>query len=610
MRLVILSLILAVAAASGHTYSCTSCSCEGFCTNPFSYWKSHNAYSWFSFLRRAWPTHGGVMEALSHTHSEDRTLCSVKWLEVLKLEVGKENQGALGRPQIALARQWIAAQLNVWAGACSTNRLDQLIDMAGDLLREWCGTPVLSSGQVGESMLQLAATLGQYNHGLIGPGPCGCGDGMIQDREECDQGPSNGAPGSCCSDKCFLVTVGTECRASSGPCDMAEYCTGDDPACPPDGYHSTETQCRPAQGACDRPEHCTGLGALCPHDGLRREGWVCRAADGLCDHAEVCDGVGTECPPDEIWEAEHVCRPVAGLCDRVEVCDGESRLCPEDRLIARDTPCRGEDLVADPCDCIDVCDGLSGVCPTHEPLTDFEYAVEVDTVSDTFDAGSSGSSGTLSWNDSSWILYQRGAGQEVSIEDGHLNVTYLSADGVSARRALPQSPDPLRLASLVLKGKVVLSRASAPVVVTIAVAPKACNKIGLEDVAWCGLVRSATKEHQTTKPLVTPSGREVPCDALNLARRLLFHVDVEAKPFRTAAASSGGCLAIWTGVSEPGVGIRPTTLLFNDLTLEMHTEAQMKSSRACGAILVPGPGQTVAQASCPRDCPGGSGCLV
>lgn len=613
MRTGLLLLLLCVAAATAHMFECKKeqCSCEGLCTNTFSHWQSHNAYNWYGFLRRPWPVppHASPVDVLAHQHSEDRTVCGgrLKWLEALKLRVGQPNAVGFGRPQTELVREWIAARLNRWVGACTTPRLDELIGLGGDLVEEWCGTMVLSESDAGRAMDQLAAALRLYNAGTLGPGACGCGDGIVQEREDCDAGASNGAPGSCCTAKCTLAPMGTPCRASRGSCDMDEFCTGEDPTCPPDGFLDQETVCRPAEGTCDRAEHCTGVGPACPHDGLRRAGWVCRAAEGACDRTEACDGASPECPADEIHESGHVCRDVAGACDVPEACDGSSRECPADQILPRGTVCRAADAV-NPCECTDVCDGQEPSCPSHEPLERFEYAVTIDTVSDTFEAGPSGSSGTLPWSDSSWILHQRGAGQEVSIAgDGNLNVTYISASGISARRALPPARDPARLAALALKGKAVLSRASAPVRVIISVGAKPCSELGPEDAVWCGLVRSASDERLTTQPLVTPSGREVPCDGLNLARRLLFHADVDPTPFREA--TGGGCLSLWTGTSE-GAGARPTTLLFNDLTLEMAVEATMQSSPVCGEILVPEPGQTVAVGTCPLACPGAPGCLV
>lgn len=602
---------------SGHGYTCPQqeCSCQGGCTRDFWYWKSYNSFSWYSFLRKPWPVpdQQSVIDALAYPHSEDRPICGVKWIEVLKMEVGKHpEQGdtVFGRPQIVLARHWISSHLSIWKGACSTRRIDEIITLAGQLLQESCGTVVPSDSDIGHSMLQLATTIHSYTEGVIGPGSCGCGDGIVQDPEDCDLGKDlNGKTGSCCSEKCELVPVGTVCRPSGGLCDIKEYCTGVDPECPPEAFVSADAICREAVGPCDRPERCTGDGPECPRDGLRRSGYVCREAEGACDVSEVCDGASVECPEDAIRDADSVCRPSAGTCDVPEMCDGLSKECPEDRVLPKGTPCR-DSSEPDPCNCIDVCDGDAGICPEHDPLTSFDYAITVDTLRDRFDEEGKldGSHGTIPWSSTSWSLHNRGSGQQVSLGGGKLNVTFVSSPGISAYRPLPELRDRERLTDMTLHGKVVLSKVSAPLMTTISVAAKPCESLDLNDVVWCGVVRSASSQRRTTLPLRTPSGREVQCDALNLARRLAFQASVETKPFHDGGE---GCIAISTGLADDKivVGSMPTTLLFDDLQIDMRTEVQMKSTRPCGTILVPDPGQVVGTGTCPLQCPGSPGCL-
>ncbi len=615
---------LLVICVSGHGQSCPKeqCSCSEGCTREFWYWSSSNSFSWYSFLRKPWPVpdQQSIVDALAHPHSEDRTLCAVKWIEVVKMEVGKHpEQGdtVFGRPQIVLARRWISSHLSMWTGACSTARIDELVDLAGKLLEESCGTVVSSTSEMGKNMLQLASTLHLYTGGTLGPGTCGCGDGIVQDPEDCDLGKDlNGREGSCCSEKCEIVTVGTLCRQSRGTCDIEEYCTGQDSECPEDAFVPEDDVCREAIGPCDRPERCSGTGPDCPRDGLRRAGYVCREAEGACDVSEICDGNGVDCPEDDVREVDSVCRPSAGACDVPEMCDGLSKTCPEDRVLPKGTPCR-EPPEPDHCECIDVCDGSVGICSEHETLTSFEYAITLDTLRDRFDEEGKldGSHGTIPWSSTSWSLHSGGSGQHVSLGRGKLNVTFVSSPGISAYRPLPDLRDHRRLADMRLHGKVVLSKVSAPLMVTIAVSAKSCNSLDPEDVVWCGVARSASSQRKTTRPLRTPSGREVQCDALNLARRLSFQAPVDPKPFRDDDDDDNngnqGCIAISTGLAEDkiAVGSMPTTLLFDDLQIDMRTEAKMNEARACGTILVPDPGQVVGTGTCPLRCPESPGCL-
>src|SRR4029453_9037960 len=50
------------------------------------------------------------------------------------------------------------------------------------------------------------------------------GDGELDLLEQCDDG--NLLPGDCCSPLCLFEPAGGECRPSTGPCDPAEFCTG------------------------------------------------------------------------------------------------------------------------------------------------------------------------------------------------------------------------------------------------------------------------------------------------------------------------------------------------------------------------------------------------
>ncbi len=80
----------------------------------------------------------------------------------------------------------------------------------------------------------------------------GCGDGVLDAGETCDDGSANGAFVSCCTATCALRDAGEICRASSGACDVPETCDGTSPTCPadivlPDGD---------ADGICDPFDSC------------------------------------------------------------------------------------------------------------------------------------------------------------------------------------------------------------------------------------------------------------------------------------------------------------------------------------------------------------------
>ena len=79
----------------------------------------------------------------------------------------------------------------------------------------------------------------------------------------------------------------TECRASAGICDVAEFCTGASDACPADGFVRGDDRVRGGDRGLRRGRGLHGESAACPADGpnLTTE---CRASAGICDVAEFC----------------------------------------------------------------------------------------------------------------------------------------------------------------------------------------------------------------------------------------------------------------------------------------------------------------------------------
>ncbi|KAG5366917.1 Disintegrin and metalloproteinase domain-containing protein B [Yarrowia sp. B02] len=82
-----------------------------------------------------------------------------------------------------------------------------------------------------------------------------CGNGIVEEGEDCDCGGEEGCRGNTCCDprtckfrpgavcddanqaccnQCQYAPTTQECRASKGPCDPAEFCTGNSSSCPPD----------------------------------------------------------------------------------------------------------------------------------------------------------------------------------------------------------------------------------------------------------------------------------------------------------------------------------------------------------------------------------------
>uniref|UniRef100_A0A8C8DH09 ADAM metallopeptidase domain 12 n=1 Tax=Oncorhynchus tshawytscha TaxID=74940 RepID=A0A8C8DH09_ONCTS len=95
-----------------------------------------------------------------------------------------------------------------------------------------------------------------------------CGNGYVEEGEECDcgeleecmnpccnsttctlKGDAVCAHGQCCHD-CLLKAAGTPCRDSSNSCDLPEFCTGANPHCPANVYLHDGHACHNVDGHC------------------------------------------------------------------------------------------------------------------------------------------------------------------------------------------------------------------------------------------------------------------------------------------------------------------------------------------------------------------------
>ncbi|ORZ38848.1 Metallo-peptidase family M12-domain-containing protein [Catenaria anguillulae PL171] len=93
-----------------------------------------------------------------------------------------------------------------------------------------------------------------------------CGNGIVEDGEQCDCGGRDGcANNACCNTNCTLK-AGATCDDKSDECCRSCQIVS----------NSTRTMCRPSRGECDRPEFCDGTSKLCPKDEFAPNGNTCQ----------------------------------------------------------------------------------------------------------------------------------------------------------------------------------------------------------------------------------------------------------------------------------------------------------------------------------------------
>jgi hypothetical protein len=117
----------------------------------------------------------------------------------------------------------------------------------------------------------------------------GCGDGIVQDGEDCDPGP--GATLPCCDTDCAFRDAAAECRPAAGECDAAERCDGESAVCPPNLPAPDGTACAAGALACTS---AACVGGACA-TGLE-PGW-CLIDDACVAAGTPGPGVCTTCDP-------------------------------------------------------------------------------------------------------------------------------------------------------------------------------------------------------------------------------------------------------------------------------------------------------------------------
>ncbi|XP_042636540.1 disintegrin and metalloproteinase domain-containing protein 1a-like [Orycteropus afer afer] len=164
-----------------------------------------------------------------------------------------------------------------------------------------------------------------------------CGNGVVEDMEECDCGPicdshpccdpicklkpgTQCSEGLCCSE-CQLRKKGYMCRPAGDECDLPEYCHGDSEECPTDTYKQDGTPCDRTnycfRGQCKNPDkQCV---AIYGHQARSASEDCYQSMNsrgdrfGNCGRPSENDPVYIKCIDDDIFCGKLVCTDITYL---------------------------------------------------------------------------------------------------------------------------------------------------------------------------------------------------------------------------------------------------------------------------------------------------------
>ncbi|XP_032383620.1 disintegrin and metalloproteinase domain-containing protein 19 isoform X2 [Etheostoma spectabile] len=145
----------------------------------------------------------------------------------------------------------------------------------------------LSSGG-GKCLFNLPNTRSMY-------GGQRCGNGYLEDGEECDCGEEEECTSPCCNANNCTLKAGAEC--AHGVC------------CHNCKLKSPGVLCRAPSGSCDLPEYCDGKAESCPANFYLLDGTSCAAGQAYC-YTGMCLTLEQQCR--SLWGQDG--RPAPDLC--------------------------------------------------------------------------------------------------------------------------------------------------------------------------------------------------------------------------------------------------------------------------------------------------------
>ncbi|RAH85741.1 hypothetical protein BO86DRAFT_376068 [Aspergillus japonicus CBS 114.51] len=117
-----------------------------------------------------------------------------------------------------------------------------------------------------------------------------CGNGIVEEGEDCDCGGEAGCgDNKCCNPTTCKFTSGSVCDDSNDSC------------CSSCQYASAGTVCRASRSECDLAETCSGNSSSCPSDSYKDDGTSCGSS-----------GSGLKCASGQCTSRDYQCRSVMG----------------------------------------------------------------------------------------------------------------------------------------------------------------------------------------------------------------------------------------------------------------------------------------------------------
>ncbi|CAL8262661.1 unnamed protein product [Lota lota] len=160
-----------------------------------------------------------------------------------------------------------------------------------------------------------------------------CGNGYLEDGEECDCGDEEECTSPCCNANNCTLKAGAEC-AHGVCCDNCKL-------------KSPGVQCRAPSGSCDLPEYCDGKAESCPANFYLVDGAGCGGGRGYC-YTGMCLSLEQQCR--SLWGADG--HPAPDVCfQRVNEAGDSFGNCGKD-LLGKYRGCKERDAKCGKIQCV------------------------------------------------------------------------------------------------------------------------------------------------------------------------------------------------------------------------------------------------------------------